>query len=96
MDGMPDIAVSRSDSKHRYEAHLHGRRVGFSQFRMAPGQVTFTHTEVDDEYEGQGIGSTLARRALDDVRARGEKVVAECPFIKEYIERHPSYADLLA
>jgi predicted GNAT family acetyltransferase len=96
MDGMPDITVSRNDSKHRYEAHLHGRRVGFSQFRMAPGQVTFTHTEVDDEVEGQGIGSTLARRALDDVRARGEKVVAECPFIKEYIERHPAYADLLA
>jgi predicted GNAT family acetyltransferase len=93
---MPDIAVSRNDSRHRYEAHLHGRRVGFSQFRAAAGQVTFTHTEVDPEYEGQGIGSTLARRALDDVRVRGEKVIAECPFIKEYIERHPAYADLLA
>ena len=92
---MPDIAVSRNEKKHQYEAHLNGQRVGLSRFQLAPGQITFTHTEVEPEFEGKGVGSTLAKRALDDVRARGEKVVAQCPFIKEYIERHPAYADLL-
>ena len=93
---MPDIAVRRNDGKHQYEAHLNGQRVGISRFRPSPGRITFTHTEVEPEFEGKGVGSTLAKRALDDVRARGEKVVAQCPFIKEYIERHPAYADLLA
>jgi predicted GNAT family acetyltransferase len=93
---MPDISVVRNDKKHQYEAHLNGQRVGLSRFRLDDGTVVFTHTEVDPELEGKGVGSTLAKRALDDVRARGERVVAECPFIKEYIERHPAYADLLA
>ena len=93
---MPDIAVRRNDGKHQYEAHLNGQRVGISQFRPSPGRITFNHTEVEPEFEGKGVGSTLAKRALDDVRARGEKVVAQCPFVKEYIERHPAYADLLA
>ena len=95
MAPMPDITVTRNEKKHQYEAHLDGQRVGVSRFRPGSGQVTFTHTEVEPEFEGKGVGSTLAKRALDDVRARGEKVIAQCPFIKEYIERHPAYADLL-
>ena len=55
----------------------------------------FTHTEVDDRFEGQGVGSALARFALDDVRAEGtRRVVPRCPFIKGWIDKHPDYADL--
>ena len=54
------------------------------------------HTVVDDKYEGEGVGSTLARGALDDVRRDGElEVVVECPFIKEWISRHSDYEHLL-
>ena len=49
--------------------------------RARPGVITFTHTEVDDAYEGQGLGGTLARYALDDARARGLEVRPLCPFI---------------
>jgi predicted GNAT family acetyltransferase len=34
--------------------------------------------------------------ALDDVRARGGSVVASCPFVRGWIERHQQYADLVA
>ena len=51
---------------------------------------------MSDDYEGQGAGSQLAREALDDVRRRGLGVVALCPFIAGWIERHPDYADLVA
>jgi hypothetical protein len=43
-----------------------------------------------------GVGSRLAKGALDDVRRRGLKVVARCPFIAAWLKRHPDYADLLA
>ena len=33
--------------------------------------------------------------ALDDVRAHGQKVIAECPFIKGWIAEHEDYQDLL-
>ena len=58
--------------------------------------MIFTHTEVEDRFEGQGVGSALARFALDDVRAAGtRKVLPLCPFIKGWIEKHPDYADLV-
>lgn len=60
------------------------------------GLVICSHTEVLPEFEGQGVGSALARYALDDVRAEGTRRVQPlCPFIKSYIERHPDYQDLV-
>ena len=64
-------------------------------YRLKPGVITFTHTEVPKELGGRGIGSQLAKGALDQARERGLKVVPLCPFIKAYIEKHPEYADLL-
>jgi predicted GNAT family acetyltransferase len=74
------------------------RVAGFTEYDLdqAANTITFVHTEVEPAYEGQGIGSKLAAGALDDVRGRGLRVIAVCPFIAGYIERTPEYADLLA
>ncbi|HEY0400428.1 MAG TPA: GNAT family N-acetyltransferase, partial [Blastococcus sp.] len=56
----------------------------------------FTHTEVDPDAGQDGLGSTLVRAALDDVRGRGGSVVPQCSFVRGWIERHPEYADLVA
>ena len=76
---MADIEVIRDDSRHRYEALLDGQVAGFLRFTTKSGQTTLVHTEVDPAFEGRGIGSALAKHALDDVRARGEQVVAQSP-----------------
>ena len=47
------------------------------------------------ELGGKGIGSKLIQGALDQVRADGLKVIAQCPFVKGWIGKHPGYADLL-
>ena len=80
----------------RYEIHVDGKVAGFTQYRDTPEAVDFVHTEVDDEYEGHGLGGQLARGALDQVRADGRKVIATCPFIKAWIAEHDDYQDLLA
>ena len=85
--------VHRRD--HDYEIVVDGKHAGLSAFEERPGVVVITHTEVDDAYEGQGIGSQLARASLDDVRSRGLKVVPICPFTKAFIDRHPEYQDLV-
>ena len=63
-------------------------------YQRLEDRVVFVHTEVDDAFEGQGVGSLLVRHALDSVRGEGLRVVAQCPFVKAWIERHPEYADL--
>ena len=62
--------------------------VAYAEYRTAPGRVTFTHTVVEPEHEGKGIGSRLARWVLDDAVARGLRISPRCPFIRSYIERH--------
>jgi predicted GNAT family acetyltransferase len=57
--------------------------------------ITFTHTEVPPELNGRGIGSTLVRGALEQVRFRGLKVVPKCPFVAAYMGKHPEFNDLL-
>ena len=93
---MSDVQVTNNEAEKRYEARVDGRLAGSAYYDTADDLIVFTHTEVDDDYEGQGVGSTLARAALDDVRADGRrKVVPRCPFIKGWIDRHPDYADLV-
>jgi uncharacterized protein len=95
---MADVQVKDNPAGHRYEAWVEGSLAGFAAYRLrGSGVIVFTHTEVDPAHEGQGIGGELARGALDDVRARGERrVVALCPFIGAWVGRHPDYQDLLA
>ena len=97
---MEDVAdqlrIVDNPQRHRYEAVLDGRVVGISQYTLTDDVITFLHTEVDQTVEGKGLGSRLAAGALDDVRRRGLRVVARCPFIAAYIKRHRDYADLLA
>lgn len=81
--------------KQRYEIHVDGTFAGFTQAIADGDVVTFPHTVVFDEFEGQGLAGQLVSGALDDVRAKGQKVIATCPYVARYIEKHDEYADLL-
>jgi predicted GNAT family acetyltransferase len=87
-------AVSNNPAHHRYELAVDGH-IAATYYQIADGVVTFVHTEVPPELGGKGIGSILIKGALDQVRAAGLKVIAQCPFVKAYIDKHPDYADLL-
>lgn len=92
---MPD--VRRNDDEQQYEILVDGQVAGFTQFRPRPdGVVVFPHTVVDEAHRGQGLSGKLIGGALDDIRARGEQIVAQCPAVASFVESHPEYADLLA
>jgi predicted GNAT family acetyltransferase len=87
--------VADVPERSRFEISMDGALAGFVVYRLAPGRITLVHTEIDDAYAGQGLGGTLARAALDNVRARGLAVRPDCPFIAGWIAKHPDYADLV-
>ncbi len=90
------IVVRDNPDAGRYEGWSGDTLAGFAEYRIAGGRIIFTHTEVDDAFAGQGVGSAIAGWALDDVRARVRlTVVPRCPFIRGWIDRHPAYADLV-
>jgi predicted GNAT family acetyltransferase len=80
----------------RYEIREGEQLLGFADYDRRGDTVVFTHTEVDQDSGRSGLGSTLVRGALDDVRSKGGRVVAECSFVRGYIEKHPEYGNLIA
>lgn len=95
MNAEAPIAVADNAAEHRYEVRVGGELGGFAQYRLRPAAVAFIHTEIDDRFEGQGLGGKLVSTALDDVRERGLAVLPFCPFVRGYIERHPEYLELV-
>jgi predicted GNAT family acetyltransferase len=86
--------VSNNPALHRFELAVDGH-IAATYYELAGGVITFVHTEVPSELGGKGIGSKLIQGALDQVRAAGLKVIAQCPFVKGWIGKHPDYANLL-
>jgi uncharacterized protein len=81
---------------HRFEISVDDELAGFAEYHDHSGRRTFTHTEIDDAYEGQGLGSTLVRFVLDDARERRLEVIPVCPFVRAYIAGHQDdYLDLV-
>jgi uncharacterized protein len=79
----------------RLEMLVGGRRAGYVAYRRRPGAIALTHTEIEPEFEGKGLGGTLIREALSRARAEGLAVLPFCPFVRSYIERHPDQLDLV-
>ena len=90
-----NLDVKNNEAKGRFEATVNGQ-LAVAAYRRDGATVTFTHTEVPDDVEGQGIGGQLVRAALDHARSAGWRVVPACAFVAAYIERHPEYQSLLA
>ncbi|ADL45778.1 MULTISPECIES: GNAT family N-acetyltransferase [Micromonospora] len=88
--------VEENTAKRRFEILVDDALAGFTAYTLRGETLVFTHTEVDDQFQGQGVGAALVRGALDQVRARGGRIVPQCPFVASFIERHPEYADLVA
>jgi predicted GNAT family acetyltransferase len=88
------MAVRDNPALHRFELDADGE-TAVAYYRLSPGLMTFTHTEVAPALRGRGIGSALVRGALEAARSRGLKVVARCAFVSGYLARHPEYADLI-
>lgn len=94
MENIDTVTVTDAGERNRFEAHVGGELAGFAQYVRTPDLVVYPHTEVDEAFEGRGVGGALARAALDDARERGLLVLATCPFIAGWMRRHPEYADL--
>jgi hypothetical protein len=91
------LTVTDNASRSRYELYDDDRFVGFTEYHERDdGALVFPHTVITEPKRGAGYGSTLVRGALDDVRAKGRTIVAECPFVKRFVRQHPDYRDLLA
>lgn|SRR5690349_13732263 len=91
------FTVTDLPERERFEARdASGALAGELTYQLTGAIVVYTHTKVDPRFEGQGVGSALARTAMDDARAKGRTVVPICPFLSGWLGEHPEYENLVA
>jgi hypothetical protein len=95
MNGETETRIADAPESSRFEIRLGDELAGLLQYRLQGESISLLHTEIDERFEGRGLGSRLIAFALDDARARGLAVLPFCPFVKAYLERHGEYLDLV-
>ena len=90
-----EVVVNDATERNRFIATIDGEQAGFIVYRLRPGLLALIHTEVAERFAGRGVGGKLARFALDQARAKGLQVLPFCPFVNEWMKRHPEYTDLV-
>lgn len=92
----PEVTIADNAAAQRFEISVGGKLAGFADYHDRDSVRAFSHTEIADEFEGQGLASRLIRHALDDARSAGKTVLPFCPFVRSFIERHDDYVDLVS
>jgi predicted GNAT family acetyltransferase len=90
-----DLKVHHDREAGRFEVDL-GVSTAIAAYTLLDGAIVFTHTEVPEQHEGQGIGKMLIKAGLDHARSEGLQVIPSCPFFAAYMKKHKEVQDLLA
>ncbi|MGZ5958072.1 MAG: GNAT family N-acetyltransferase [Myxococcaceae bacterium] len=88
--------VQHDQNGHRFFLEVTGGTAELTYRPLAGGTLELVHTGVPEAAAGQGIGGKLAKAAFSWARQNGVKLVATCPFVRKWLERHPDEQDLLS
>ncbi|CTQ33173.1 GNAT family N-acetyltransferase [Jannaschia rubra] len=95
MDDDIEITREESETKGRYGALVDGHEAEMTWSRAGAATIIIDHTAVPGALRGRGVGQALVRRAVEDARAEGRRIVPLCPFARAQIARHPQWQDVL-
>jgi predicted GNAT family acetyltransferase len=82
------LTVVHNEAANRFEIQIESQMAELT-YILQDGKITFTHTGVPPELEGNGIGSMLVKAGLQYAWEKDLKVEPLCWFVRGYIERHP-------
>ncbi|MAP93794.1 MAG: GNAT family N-acetyltransferase [Ponticaulis sp.] len=92
----PDIRREKASPGERYVTEIDGTEAYLTFEDVDGGKRVTDHTIVPKALGGKGVGTRLVRRAVEDARAEGRKIIPKCWFVKMQIDRHPEWRDVLA
>ncbi|NUT32703.1 MAG: N-acetyltransferase [Hamadaea sp.] len=78
----------------RFEGRVDGDLVGFLEYTRSEGVWSLDHAFTFPAHRGNGYAARITEAALDAARAAGVRVKPVCPFVADYLDQHPTYADL--
>jgi len=70
--------------------------IALMHYRIAGTEkIIIDHTEVNEGYEGKGLGKQLVKAGVEYARTRHIKILPLCPFAKKIFDLTPDFADVL-
>ena len=82
------ISVLKNKELNRFEIYSDGELAGFAEFKIKNQMISYTHTEIDTRFGGQGLGSQLIKEALDEALEQDLQVAPYCSFVSAYIRKN--------
>ena len=89
-----EIVINHDKQAKRFETTIEGQ-TGYLSYQDKGDTLVYDHTIVPQALGGHGVGSALAKHALNYAREQNKKVVPQCSFVDAYINKHPEYQDLV-
>lgn len=89
------LSIQHHPENQEFTASQDGQSAELSYSTPAEGVIDFTHTFVEEELRGQGVGDELAKAGLTYARENDLKVRTTCSFMAGYVAQHPDYQDLV-
>ena len=90
-----DTTVVDSTENQRYELRQDGALASFTEYRLERNTMALVHTETEPDRGGQGLASAVIQHALDDARRRDLDVLPFCSVVRDYIDQHRDYVELV-
>ena len=90
---MADLIIRDNVDKHRFETDL-GDGMAIAEYNLLSHAIMFTHTEVPEAHEGQGIGTKLST-TFNNVSNKLLRVLCgmlreERPYLQAYRSANPT------
>lgn len=91
------ILHHNTDKKGRFYIEVDGIEIAAMHYVWAASnKMIIDHTEVNEAYEGRGLGKQLLQALVLYARANSISIVPLCPFAKSVFEKVAEYRDVLA
>jgi len=87
--------VTKQANPDRFEISVSGEVAGFAQFVDSDGQRIFFHTEIGEEFGGQGLAGKVVQEALEATRAEGLRIVPVCPYVTKFVSKTDEFSDIV-
>lgn len=85
---MADTLIVDNPTAGRFEFR-DGEHVAELVYRLQSSRLVLIHTGVPTELGGRGLGGELVRAAIDKARAENLVIDPQCPFARDWLQRHP-------
>lgn len=72
-----------------------GVKIGDVLFVQRRNYFDVYHTQIEPEWEGQGMAGKMTQAVLELARKYNLKIYPHCPYMSKYLNNHQEYKDLV-